>query len=295
MILWIYPMPSSPKFKVRFKTCFFIFIFTSVFLGETAWLKSGLSASDQNPLRVHFVDVGYGDAILIELPDQSVFLIDAGGKGHTEKLLTHLSVCRIEHIDAAFITHPHKNHFEGFFSIAEKYPLKRVFINGDPNAEEGYRQLLDIFQKKGIAAKIIRRGSVLDNIPPGVSLAVLNPEDLSGDANDNSLVLRLSFGKTSFLFTGDTSKLKDIAARHPEIENTSAIQVPHHGKAIDDYFINAFRDRIFMVSTGKNEWGKPVSPNLKKLKGRILRTDKIGTFILESDGSKIKISKPRTP
>ena len=242
-------------------------------------------------LRVRFFNVGYGDAILVEFPDASCMLIDAGDHEHARQLNRQLQSLNIQSIDTVVITHPHKNHFEGLAEIVEHIPIGRVFINGDRNAEEGYGQLLEKFHQRQISVRTLKRGDSLENLPEPIHIDVLHPDDLSGSPNGNSLVLWLKFKKTSVVFTGDIEppQQEDILRLYEGITSSSVIKVPHHGGPLSEAFIKAFPDNNFIISTGPNQWGWPPEYELKRLKGRIFRTDIDGTIVLESDGSLVSI------
>ena len=119
------------------------------------------------------------------------------------RLISYLKFHQIRKIDAVVITHPHQNHFGGLRKVAGGIPIGRVFHNGDPNAEKGYSALLSYLERKRVPVEILMRGQQLEQLPDSVTVEVLNPPDLNGTANDNSLALRLKHGNVSFLLLGD--------------------------------------------------------------------------------------------
>jgi competence protein ComEC len=256
----------------------------------------------QASLRVHFINVGYGDAIFIEFPDFSNMLIDAGhdvnigdpaeaDEVNATELVPYLKSLNIIKIDRALITHPHDNHFEGFFNVYKNWPIRRVFINGDDRAEEGYFKLLEKFKQNKIPIEILRRGQSINDLPAEVEIQILHPYNLLDSPNASSIVCRLIFNEISILFMGDIEpKIQDELIFHYEkIGDADCIKVPHHGGPVSDLFAKTFADKIFIISTGKNSWGIPLEQDLNKLKGKIFRTDEMETIILESDGFKIEV------
>lgn len=252
------------------------------------------------PLRAHFIDVGYADAILLEFPppagrglpaDATTMLVDAGDTRDASRLISYLKAHQIQKIDTAVITHPHRNHFGGLRKVAGRMPIGRVFHNGDPDAEKGYPALLSYLERKHVPVEIVRRGQTLQQLPVPVTVEVLNPPDLDGSANDNSIALRLKHGNVSVLFLADISPARQDAllAAFPDIRQADCVQVPHHGGPLSDAFIEAFQGKTFIVSTGPNRWGLPHEDQLKRLKGTVYRTDKKGTIIVESDGNTLKV------
>ncbi len=248
-------------------------------------------AQSEPVLRAHFIDVGYADAILLELPDDTTMLIDAGDRQHSSELLSYLEVNQIHRIDIAVITHPHANHFGGLRKIAARIPIVRVFHNDDPNPDKGYSKLLAYLQKENISINVLRQGQKIEQPSGAVVVAVLNPKDLDGDLNDNSIALRIKHGKGSLLFLADVGPKRqdELLAKFPELRKASLIQVPHHGGALSEAFIAAFQKKTFVVSTGPNPWGLPYEDQLLKLNGTVYRTDKNGTIVVESDGNALKV------
>lgn len=256
--------------------------------------------ADVRPLRAHFIDVGYADAILLEFPppvgrglpaDATTMLVDAGDTRDASRLVSYLKAHQIRKIDTAVITHPHRNHFGGLRKVAGRMPIGRVFHNGDPNAEKGYPALLSYLERERVPVAILKSGQKLEQLPDSVMVEVLNPPDLNGTANDNSLALRLTHGNVSFLLLGDIGPDRQDAllAAFPDIRQADCVQVPHHGGPLSDAFIEAFQGKIFIISTGPNRWGLPREDQLKRLNGTVYRTDKNGTIIVESDGNTLKI------
>ncbi len=261
--------------------------------------------ADIRPLRVHFIDAGYADAIFLEFPpsagrslpaDATTMIVDAGGTRDVPRLISYLKDHQIQKIDTAVITHPHRNHFGGLRKVAGRMPIGRVFHNGDPNTEKGYPALLSYLKRKRVPVAILKSGQKLEQLPDSVTVEVLNPPDLNGTANDNSIALRLTHGNVSFLLLGDIGPDRQDAllAAFPDIRQADCVQVPHHGGPLSDAFIEAFGGKTFIVSTGPNRWGLPHEDQLKRLNGTVYRTDKNGTIIVESDGNTLK-AVPWTP
>lgn len=242
-------------------------------------------------LRVHFIDVGYGDAILLDYPGSAYLLIDAGPGTSDKKLVEYLLSLGIKALDSVMITHPHKNHFGGLKLLVQKIPVGQVFVNEDHNGEEGYNELLSFLRKKNIPIRVLKKDDVLDIGVPGMNLSILHPGQLSDDVNANSIVSWLTYGQTAFLFTSDIGEnVQDNLLRDfPGIKTADCVQIPHHGGNVSDRFAGYFLSPLYIVSTGANPWGKPIHESLQKLKDQILRTDQAGTIVIESDGQRVKV------
>jgi competence protein ComEC len=231
--------------------------------------------------------------MLVEFPDSTNMMIDAGDKLYALPLMNYLKSLNISKIDTAIITHPHVNHFQGFFNIAEILPIGRMFINGDDNAEEGYFELLEGLKQKQIPVEILRGGQTLDQMPLSVDAQILYPIDLKGSPNGNSIVLWLKYKEISILFTGDVEQKEqeELIAIYEEIKEADCIKVPHHGGPLSDAFTEAFVEKIFVISTGPNQWNWPQPDDFNRLQGEVLRTDVEGTVVLKSFGKTIEVDQ----
>lgn len=274
---------------LKFRLSLFPHFIFSLFFAIALFVIGPMSPdcyAQEGRLRIHFIDVGYGDAIFIQFPDSRTMMIDSGEKHHTLRLMSYLQSLDIQKIDQAVITHPHKNHFGGFFDILKSIPIDQLFINGDKNAEEGYEELLQMFRDRQIPIKKVSRGMTLNNFSESVNIEVLHPKDLSSNTNDNSIVLWLKYREISILFMADIGLAEQarLISLNQEIEQVNSIKVPHHGGPLSDEFIRLFTGKKFIISTGTNPWGLPREHDLQRLRGTIYRTDRQGTVVLESDG-----------
>ena len=254
-----------------------------------------MGAQAQDPLlRVHFMDVGYGDAILVQSPHGHTTLIDAGDAAHAPELRDYLRKQGLGRLDRAVLTHPHKNHFEGFSGLLQEFPIGEFVINGDrKNAEDGYEGLLQDLKQNGIPVRVARSGQTLLKEEHGLMMQALNPTRLSRDIHDDVIVLLLRYRHNVVLLTSDLSvaQQKIILREHSEVRDADVVQVPHHGGKLDDIFTEALQNKIFVVSTGKNGQGKPFAVELQKLRGRVHRTDASGTIEIVGDGERIWVQQ----
>ena len=243
-------------------------------------------------MRVHFMDAGYGDAIFIQFPGSGNMMIDAGEPVYSDAIIKYLETLGVTAIDTAVITHPHTNHFGGFARVGKRFPIRRVFINGDDNADEGYQELMGWFRQEQIPVQVLTRGERMDGLPVGIEADILHPQRLSGNPNNNSIVVLFIFNKIKVLLMADleSEAQKELIGAFPDIRNVDAIKVPHHGGPLSDDFIESFKGKVFVISTGENKWGWPREEELKQLKGRIFRTDHDGTVVLESDGLSLAVT-----
>ncbi len=253
-----------------------------------------INQSNKNEyLSIHFISVDYADAILIKYPEHANILIDAGSKESAPHLLSYLRNEEVIPIDMGIITHPHKNHFEGFLPLAESKRVKHFLINGDTRAEEGYAELLGLIRSQNVPVKIGLKGTSVSQLPGDLDLTVLHPQHFNQGVNASSMVLLLEYKDVSVLFTADIQpeQQQELLREYPQIKKAKVVQIPHHGGPISGEFANAFKEAVLVMSTGKNKWGIPGEEDLAKIKNRFFRTDQDGDIVFKTDGKSIWISK----
>jgi competence protein ComEC len=274
------------KRQLKVLRCFLMSAFFLLFCVFPAVASDGL-------MKMHFIDVGYGDAILIELPDGEAALIDSGPADYAGRLTEYLSGRDIKNFKIAILTHPHKDHFGGFLSLVNKWPIGKFYINGDTSrAEKGYDVLIKKIKGAGTPIIILKEGDELAPAEEDFRISVLNPSALERSANENALVLHVIFKDTSFFLTSDILGLQQerIIEHYPQVKTANIIEVSHHGRTITERFVGSFGDNsVFIVSTGANEHGKIFVEELDKFKGKVLRTDLHGSIEIQSDGHQVKV------
>lgn len=255
-----------------------------------------LPAAVPQKLKVHFLNVGYGDSALIELPGGKTLMIDAGDAVSADRVLDYLKARKIERLDEVIITHPHKNHFGGLELISDYVPIGNVYVNGDTADEDEYLKLLNKLKDKGIAIKTLARGMALK--PEAyVTLEVLNPARLSHSVNENSIVCWLKYKKKSVLFMSDASlnRLTPLPPKYAGIADSDCVTVPHHGVNVSEDFMGFFNDKIFIISSAIQEpWLIAYPSEWDRLDGQVFITES-GTVILESDGETVRVSQQEGP
>ncbi len=251
-------------------------------------------------LVLRFIDVGCGDAILIEYPPGFYSLVDTGPPAAREKLLGCLREQGVEKLLYLIVTHPHSDHLGNAVAAAESFEPRFLRDNG---------QAIDRFDDyltREMAAEYEREFRGKDNyrvlrasgaISWGdLTLDVLGPRDPAGpgDWNANSLVLMLRYGKFRALLAGDLNVAGEetlLKEGGPDLR-AGLLKVGHHGAgdATGEDFLRAVSPRIAIVSVGENPWGYPDEENLSRLEKagiRLHRTDRDGTIVLlcRKDGS----------
>lgn len=248
--------------------------------------------------RISFLDVGQGDAILIQARNGNQVLFDSGPN---RKVLSELSKEMPffdRSLDIVIATHPDADHIGGFPEIIKRYDTK-FFIEPGISAETShYRELKERLKIKNIPQLKARRGMVLD-MKDGSFVEILFPDrDVSGlDPNDASIIARYVFGENCFLLTGDASQKMEEYFLDLEKDSIGCdvLKAGHHGSktSSSDSFVSAVSPSIAIISAGKdNRYGHPhkeVLDVLEKYNIEVFNTAESGTIRLETDGKYLKV------
>lgn len=264
-------------------------IYVAIFCVIWHFLSYGISAGTD--LTIHFINVGYGDCILITTPDQKVILVDAGDSEHAEKIIEYLTRKNINKIDLAIITHPHPDHIGGFFSLIDNLTIARVATTKYIAEYGELASFWTVLENRNVPCLVIERGDEIKDFYP-VQIEVLNPNQGIEDFNETSLVLKLTYQDTSFLLAGDIGArtAEELAYYYQDKLQSNILKVPHHGKGYSSDFIQKVNPQAAVISIGPSPWGGPDEETLKtyqKLKIPLYRTDKNGTITVTSNGEKI--------
>jgi competence protein ComEC len=249
-------------------------------------------------LEVHFLDVGQGDAILIESPSGVDLLIDGGPDRAVLRRLPRELGLFDRTIDVVLATHRDKDHIAGLPGTFDKYQVKYFIESGTVN-DSSYSEALTeaVDREPGITRVLARRGLRID-LGGGAYADVLFPDrDVSGlETNDGSIVLRLVYGDTSFLMAGDLgSGVEDYLATIDGAHlKSTVLKASHHGSRLStsNMWLAAVDPNIVVISAGKgNSYGHPSPETLERIYAsgaQVSSTIEEGTVTLVSDGKSIE-------
>lgn len=251
----------------------------------------------RNELAVHFVDVGQGDGIVVQTPDGRVMAID-GGKRQAG-MVAYMKKLGVQQVDVMIGTNPDADHIGGLIDVLGAFPVKEVWVSGQPNTTVTFERFVDAVARSGAKGVVARRGDVIRL--GSMEVPVFHPVDpLVRDRNNNSVVVRLEFGKVSFLFTGDVERLAEESMLQAGLPLRSTIlKVGHHGSRTSSTppFVTAVRPEVAVYQAGRdNEYGHPHQQTLQTMQRssvKVYGTDKNGTIVIRTDGETYKVTTER--
>lgn len=244
---------------------------------------------------------------MIRTPGGAAMLVDCGPAWEGDDagrrtILPYLRSQSIQKLDALFFTHPDLDHVGGAPSILRRLNVKRVIAGGDNWGENAHPLLFRILRERRLKLTQLTRGRCVD-IGDGVKLHILNPNDGKRTTdNEDSLVLRLEYGKSSLLLTGDAGAEAETNMLHNgEYLSSQIIKIAHHGSRFGstERFLKAVRPQAAIIMVGKrNRFGHPSPAVMERLEGmhvRIFRTDRNGAITAETDGKSWRIRTEMKP
>lgn len=250
----------------------------------------------EKPLEVHFLDVGQGDAILIETPNQKQILIDGGRNRSVVSHLGELLPFGDRDLDVLIATHPDADHIGGLPEVLDRYEVL-LYLEPGVRSENGLVEVLERKVSLKVKERLLARQNLKISFGDGVELLILFPnQDVSNfDTNDASIVAKLSYGETSFLLTGDAGfRTENILLNSVgNLLDSDVLKAGHHGSknSSSPKFVSAVSPEYAVISAGKdNSYGHPHQEVLKifeDLNIKIRNTAKEGTITFKSDGKEI--------
>ena len=244
----------------------------------------------QEDLLIDFIDVGQTDSILIRNQDK-VMLIDAGTNEAGETVINYLEHLGITKIDYVIGTHPHEDHIGGLDDVINHFDIGQIYMPKIETTTKTFEDVLDAIENKNLTITAPNKG---DKIELGQAVGEFMTEPIldKDNLNVSSLVLRLEFGNTSYLFMGDAEEENEETIHWPK---TDVLKVGHHGSSTSssESFLEQVQPKYAIIMAGKdNSYGLPTQETIDKLNNigsEIYRTDEDGTIQMTSDGNTIQI------
>ncbi|CDA80000.1 metallo-beta-lactamase superfamily protein [Clostridium sp. CAG:594] len=245
---------------------------------------------------VSFIDVGQADSVLIRNGNYNM-LIDAGNNEDGEKLVNYFKSLGIEEFTYVFATHPHEDHIGGMDDIINNFKIDNYYMSNKLSTTKTFMDVLDALDGRNLKYTFPNKG---DTLKLGdANIKVIYPGDDKSNINDSSIVLKITYGKNSFLLTGDATSNVERKIYNEDIKS-DVLKVAHHGSSYSstDVFLDRVKPYYAVISVGKNNiYNHPSNKTLEKLNKRnikVYRTDLDGTIVFISDGDNLSVKALKT-
>ncbi len=257
---------------------------------------SNVVVTSPDNLEIYYLDVGQADSILIRHLDNNV-LIDAGNNADGKLLVEYFNSLGINHFDYVIGTHAHEDHIGGMDDIIDNFRIDHFYMPGVITTTKTFEDVLDSLDAKKIKFETPQIDSIINL--GDLKISILYVGDDKTDLNNTSIVLKLYYGDTSYLFTGDATSEVEKKIINKDLKS-DVLKVGHHGSQYSSSarFIKEVSPKYSIICVGKNnDYGHPkdvVLNKLNRINSTIYRTDRDGTILLKSDGKGIVIDKINT-
>ncbi|MBE6146412.1 MAG: MBL fold metallo-hydrolase [Firmicutes bacterium] len=248
-------------------------------------------------LSIHYIDVGQADSILITNNNHSM-LIDAGNNEDGPLLVKYIKEeLNISKLDYVVGTHPHEDHIGGLDDIINNIEVQEVYLPEAMTTTKTFEDVLDSIANNNLEITVPTIGETF--ALGEANLEVIYTGTGEKDLNEASIILKMTFGKHKYLFTGDTTEEVEKTILDKDI-NIDILKVAHHGSKYSscEQFLTLATPEYAIISAGEgNSYGHPEQETLDRLKkhtNKIYVTKDLGTIVLTSDGTTIKIDNYKT-
>ena len=265
-----------------------ILLLSNVFLKSK---KSSLNIS--NKMLIHFIDVGQGDSILIQVNNKNL-LIDSGPALAKENLFNYLKSVNIKTFNYVIATHPHEDHIGNMSSIIRNYQVLKFYAPKVTSNTKAFETMVESLSRKNLKINVIKENIKSIDLGKNTKVEFFSPNNSTYDnINNYSPIIKISYGKTSFLFTGDAEELIENEVINNNFNlKSDLLKIGHHGSSTSTSkrFFEAVSPKVSIISVGENNtYNHPTKEVLSTITpSKVLRTDLEGTIIITSDGLSLK-------
>lgn len=249
-------------------------------------------------LKVHFLDVGQADSIVVQTPGGKTLLIDGGNKNGGEFVKTYLQNLGVKELEAVVATHPHEDHIGGLAAVLDSFSIKSFYMPDVGHTTKTFTDMIAVADRSKAAKIPVRVGKSIPTEELNLSMVFLAPNSLKyEELNNYSAVLKITYKDISFLLTGDAEQLSEQEMiDYKRKVDATVLKIGHHGsKSSSSFdFLEEVNPAFAVISCGENnDYGYPhqeVIQNLKKIDAGVLRTDVLGSILVETDGEKLGVT-----
>jgi len=260
-------------------------------------VKMSFTTSNQvekQELKAHFIDVGQGDSILLEMPNGNTMLIDGGRKSAGEKVVSYLKQAGISTIDQLVATHPDADHIGGLIDVLNQFKVNNVLTSGLQHDTDTYKEFHSLIDTKGINKSVAEEGNLIE-LDSDVTIKVLNSGKNEKDNNEGSVALKVSYNEIDFLLTGDAGEDSELDMVNDFNTEAEIYKVGHHGSdtSSSQELIDETDPEAAILSYGEdNRYDHPndvVLNRLQTIGAKLYSTSQVGDIIVTTNGSEYSV------
>lgn len=256
------------------------------------------SVDSESKLRVIFLDVGQGASQLLISPTGQTMLIDAGNNDREEQMVEYLEQYGVDRLDIVIGTHPDADHIGGLDAVINTVDVGKIYMPKVQANTKTFESLLRSIKNKGLKVTTAKAGLQLD-WDEQVDVTMIAPVVNGLDNNNMSAVIKVTYGDTSFLLTGDASSAseKEMIGSGVDLQ-ADVLLVGHHGSKSSTTlsFLNQVNPKYAVIQVGDNSYGHPKETILERLRKKnieVYRNDLQGTVEITSDGLDYQVTTER--
>ncbi|MGY0692540.1 ComEC/Rec2 family competence protein [Virgibacillus sp. FSP13] len=262
--------------------------------------KDIIYGETMDQMKVHFIDVGQGDSIFIQTPNEKTILIDAGPPKAGKKVVSFLKEHHVEKLDLLIATHPDIDHIGGMPAVMKSFKVKKIIDSGKLHTTKTYARYISAIKNNQIPVEIAKLNDTI-TIDPLVNIQILNAYEENKNNNQSSIVLKVSFQEIDFLLMGDSEREQEKRLIQTEDIQSEIYKVGHHGSntSTSYKFVDLIKPKVAIITYSKqNDYGHPVDRvirNLQKVNANIYSTAVFGDITISTDGDGYFIMTEKTP
>ena len=248
----------------------------------------------EGTLTVHYIDVGQGDATLIQAPNGRTMLIDGGKKSAGEKVVSYMKDKNIDHLDYVVATHPDADHIGGLHKVLDEITVGEFIDSGKVHTTQTYLELLTKIDEKDIPFTVPEIGDSIA-LDPSVTLEVLFADEDAKGTNEASIVIGMTYGDISFIFTGDADTKMEEGLIDRGLQQVTIAKAGHHGSNTSSgaRYIEHIQPEVFILSYGEgNSYGHPHDEVVQRVTSQgaeIYETATMGDIRVMTDGKEYEV------
>lgn len=283
--------------KINWFFCFVLLITMPYYPPLTATVNS---EALPNEMKVHYINVGQGDSIFIQTPNNKHILIDGGRPKYGKKVVSYLKKQQVKKLDLIIATHPDFDHIGGLVDVMKNFEVKQIIDSGKVHHTKAYVRYLNEVHKQDSLFNIASAKDSIE-IDPDLQLKILNTHEKGKNNNQSSIVFKMIYNEMRFLFMGDLDrKHEEKLMKKFDIE-ADIIKIAHHGSKTSSSleFLKEVNPKVALLTYKKrNKFGHPVDrviTNLNKIDSQIYSTAVFGDIIIYTNGKEYHIETEKDP